>query len=124
MVIGLRRVGPEIDGELRLDAQQVAPLHGPIVGELGAFEEPVDEGGALGGVWVGQKLRCLLRGGQGANDIEESAADKYGVGREIGGLDLEALQAVEHACVDGRLRVERGLRSHRWDSGRAGRQWR
>ena len=74
VVIGLCGVGPEIDGELGLDAQQVAPLHGPIVGELGAFEEAIDEGGAFGGVGVGEELRSFLRGGQGADDIEEGAA--------------------------------------------------
>ena len=46
-VIGLRRVGPEVDGKLRLDPQQVAPLHGPVVGELVALQQAVDQGAAL-----------------------------------------------------------------------------
>ena len=33
-VVGLHRVRPEVDRELRLHAQQVAPPHRPVVGEL------------------------------------------------------------------------------------------
>ena len=103
-VIGLRGVGPEVDGELGLDAQQVAPLHGPVVGELGAFEQAVDEGGAFVGVGVGEELRGFLGGGQRADDVEEGAAEEDGVGREVGGLDVEAFEAGEDAGVDGGLR--------------------
>jgi glyoxylase-like metal-dependent hydrolase (beta-lactamase superfamily II) len=35
-MIGLDRVGPQVDRELRFDAQQVAPAHGPVVGEFAA----------------------------------------------------------------------------------------
>src|ERR1019366_6997506 len=78
-------------------------LHGPIVGELGAVEETVNEGGAFGGVAVGEELGSFLRGGQGADDVEVGAAEEYGVGREISGLDVEAFEAVEDAGVDGGL---------------------
>ena len=108
VVIGLCGIGPEIDGELGLDAQEVAPLHGPVVGELGAFEQAVDEGSAFGGVGVCEELRRFLRGGQGADDVEVGAAEEDGVGREVGGLDVEALQSGEDAGVDGGLRGQRG----------------
>ena len=42
-VIGLGRIGPEIDGEFRLDPQNVAPLHGPVVGEFIPFQQAVDQ---------------------------------------------------------------------------------
>ena len=109
MVIGLGGVGPEIDGELGLDAQQVAPLHGPVVGELGAFEQAIDEGGALvRGRGRARNCDGFLRGGQGADDVEVDAAEEDGVGGEVGGLDVEALQAGEDAGVDGGLRGQRG----------------
>src|ERR1035441_6859552 len=101
VVIGLGGVGPEVDGELGLDAQQVTPLHGPIVGELGAVQKAVDEGGALGGGGVGEKVGSFLGGGQGADDVEEGAAEEDGVGREVGGGNVEAFEAVEDAGVDG-----------------------
>ena len=104
VVIGLGGVGPQVDGELRLDAQQVAPLHRPVVGKLVALEQPVDQGGAFVGVRIGEELRRFLRGGQRADDVQVDAPQEYGVGREIGGLDVQAFQAVEHPCVDGRLR--------------------
>ena len=46
-VIGLGRVGPEIDGELGLDPQHVAPFHRPVVGELVALQQAVDQQPAL-----------------------------------------------------------------------------
>src|ERR1017187_4469215 len=87
MVIGLGGIGPEVDGELGFDAQQVAPLHGPIVGELGAVEEAVDQGGAFGGGGVGEEVGSFLGGGQSADDVEEGAAEEDGVGGEVGGLE-------------------------------------
>src|ERR1035438_7251922 len=114
MVIGLGGVGPEIDGELGLDAQQVAPLHGPKVGELGALQEAIDEGGAFGGVLVGEELRSFLGGGQGTDDVEVGAAEEDGVGGEKGGLDVEAFEAVEDAGVDGGLRGQGGRALKGW----------
>ena len=61
LVIGLHRVGPEVDGELRLDAQQLAPAHGPVIGKFVAFEQAIDEGGALGGVLVRPGIATILR---------------------------------------------------------------
>ena len=46
-VIGLRRIGPEIDGELGLDPQDVAPLHRPVIGELIPLQQAIDQEPAL-----------------------------------------------------------------------------
>ena len=42
-MIGLHGVGPEIDGELRLDPQQIAPLQRPVVGEFIPLQQTVDQ---------------------------------------------------------------------------------
>ena len=59
VVIRLRRVGPEIDGKLRLDPQQVAPLHRPVIRELVALQQPVDQQRALVRVAVQDETRGL-----------------------------------------------------------------
>ena len=106
-VIGLHRVGPEVDGELRLDPQQVAPLHGPVVGELVALQQPVDQGAAFVGVAVREELRGLLGGGQRADDVQIDAPDKHRVGAEVGRLDAQPLPLGEDQLVD--LAVRGGL---------------
>ena len=55
-VIGLHRVGPEFDGELGLDPQQVAPLHGPVVGELVSLQQAIDQLAAFVGIRILQEL--------------------------------------------------------------------
>ena len=47
VVISLRGVGPEIDGELRLDAQNVTPFHRPVIGELVPLQQAVNQDAAL-----------------------------------------------------------------------------
>ena len=59
-VIRLRRIGPQVDGELRLDPQQVAPLHRPVVGKLLPLQQAVDQGAAFVRVPVRQELPGLL----------------------------------------------------------------
>ncbi len=46
-VIGLRRVGPNLDGELRLDSQDIAPFHGPVIDMRRLVEETADQGDAF-----------------------------------------------------------------------------
>ena len=49
-MIGLGRVRPQVDGELGLDPQQVAPFQGPIVGPLVALQHAVHQRAALVGI--------------------------------------------------------------------------
>ena len=46
-VIGLRRVGPNLDGELRLNSQDITPSHRPVIDMRGPVEETVDQGDAF-----------------------------------------------------------------------------
>ncbi len=106
MVVGLGGIGPEVDGELGFDAQEVAPLGGPVVGELVAREQAIDEGGSLVGIGARQEVGGLFGGGQGADDVEIGAAEEDGVGREAGGLDAQLLPVREDQLVDLALRGE------------------
>ena len=92
MVIGLRRVGPEVDGELGLDPQQIAPLHRPVVGELVPLQQAVDQRAAFVGVAVDEKLPRLLGGGQRADHVQIDAAHEHRVGAEGGRSNAQLLQ--------------------------------
>ena len=70
MVVGLGALGPEVDRKLGFDAQQVAPLHGPVIGKLVALQELIDEGGSLLGFPAIEKLSSLFGGGQGAGRVK------------------------------------------------------
>ena len=99
-MIGLRRVGPEVDGELGLDPQQIAPFHGPVVGELVALQQPIDQLAALVGAVVLEELRGLLRRGQGADHVQVRPPQEHLVGAELGRLDAQLLQAGENQLVN------------------------
>ena len=108
-VIGLGRVGPEIDGELRLDPQDVAPFHRPVIGELVPLQQTVDQEPAFVlRVRVLDELPGLFRGGQRADHIQIGAPDKHRVGAE-GGLDAQRGQLGQDKLVNLAFRG----RSHR-----------
>jgi len=99
-VIGLGRIGPEVDGELGLHPQQIAPLHRPIVGKLLPLQEAIDQQAALLGVLIQQELPRLLRGGQGADDVQVGPPHKHLVGAHVRRLDAQPLQPAEDQIVD------------------------
>ncbi len=99
-VIGLHRVGPELDGELRLDPQQVAPLHRPVVGELVSLQETIDELAAFVAVRILQELPGLFGRRQGADHVEVDPAHEDAVGTDSGGRDAQLLQPAEDQLVD------------------------
>ncbi len=99
-VIRLRGVGPEIDRELGLDPEDVAPLHGPVVGVLVAFQQTVDQRGAFAfGVRVVEELADLLRGGKRAEHVQVHAAHEHRVGAEHR-LDAQRRQLGEDDLID------------------------
>ena len=108
-VIGLRRVGPEVDGKLRLDPQQIAPLHRPVVGKLLPLQQAVDQGAAFVRVRSARNSLGLLGGGQRADDVEIDPADKHRVGAQSGRLDAQLLQPVEDQLVDLAVGVQLGV---------------
>ncbi len=99
-VIRLHRIGPQIDGELRLDPQQVAPLHRPVIRKLLALQQTINQGAAFVRVLVQHERSRLLRGGQRANHVQIGAADKHGIRADIGGLNAQLLQPAENQFVD------------------------
>ena len=105
-VIGLRRVRPEIDRKLRLDAQQIAPLHGPIHRELIALEQRLDQSTAFVRFRVLDEGARLSRRRQRADDIEEGAAHKHRVWTEHR-FDTERREFRHHEPVDLARRLHR-----------------
>lgn len=103
MVVSLCGVRPEVDGELGLYPEEVGPFVGPVAGELFALEQGVNEGRALGRARIGEKVASFLGGGEGADGIEEGAAEKDSVAGGIGGLNAELFQASEDELVDAAL---------------------
>jgi hypothetical protein len=73
-VVRLHRVGPQVDRELGLDAQQLAPPERPVVGELLALQQRCDQPRALPGAAIRRERAHLGGGGQRADHIEEGAA--------------------------------------------------
>ncbi len=100
VVVRLHRVGPEVDGILALDAEQVAPFQRGGVGELRTRQQVVHELGPLGRVGFGQERPGLGGGGQEARRVEVDAAEELRVGAERGRGDVELAQLVQDALVD------------------------
>jgi hypothetical protein len=69
------------------DEEKVRVFVGPVVGELFAFEETVDESGAFVGACVGEELFGFFGGGEDAGGVEEGAADEDGVCGEFAGSE-------------------------------------
>ena len=99
-MVGLRGVGPEIDGELRLYPQDVAPFERPVVRKLGARHQFIDERRAFLGTAVLQKLPCFRGARKRTNDVQIDTADKHGIGADTGGFDAETLELGEDDLID------------------------
>src|SRR5438132_1461274 len=69
-VIRLRRIGPKIDRKFRLDAENVAPFHGPVIGEFIPIQESVNQQAAFVRVRIADKIFSLACGWERANDIQ------------------------------------------------------
>jgi hypothetical protein len=117
VVIRLRCVGPQINGELRLHPQQVAPLHRPVIRKFIARQKLVNELGAFVRVAVQDEAAGFARRRLGANHVQAGAPDKHRVGTEIGRLDVQLFQPVENELVNftfrrqfGRAFIRAGLR--------------
>ena len=108
MVISLGCVRPEVDGELRLDPQDVAPFHGPVIGELLPLQQPVDQGGTLvPGIAIVDELARLLGGGERADQVKVGAADEHGI-RAENRPESQRRQFGENNAIDGIQRSRRG----------------
>jgi hypothetical protein len=100
VVIGLRRVWPQINGKLRLHPEQVAPLHRPVIRKFIARQKLVNEFGAFVRVAAQDEAAGLARGRLGANHVQAGTPDKHRVGTEMGRLDVQLLQPVENDLVN------------------------
>jgi len=106
-VVGLNGIRPEVDRELRLHPQQVAPLHRPVVRELAACEEAIDERAALRRVSIVDERPCLVGGRQRPDDVQVGPPDEHGVGTQASRPDVQALQAGKDHLVDRVTRQDR-----------------
>ena len=98
-VIGLGGVGPNLDGELRLDSENVAPFHGPVIEVRGLVQETVDQGDAFVGIRALDEGLGLIGRGKFAQDVEIGTTNEHGIGAE-GGLDSHRLQFGKDRLVD------------------------
>ena len=97
LVVDGHRLGPDADGVLALDAEQVAPLERPEIVEFVAGEEAVDELGAVG---LRQERARFGGGGQDADHVEVDAAQEGLVGGQGGGRHAHGFQFVVDEFVD------------------------
>ncbi len=91
-----------------IDAQQVGPTHGPVVGVFGSLKELIDQPGPFVGARVGQEGPRLGHGRQRADRVEEDTAQEGGVVGQFAGRNAQAGQVVPGQAVD-----EIGLRRTR-----------
>lgn len=82
------------------NAEHFGPEVRPKVGETVAFQEAINEGGALVFECVRDELLVVLGGGQSAAEIQEDAAEEGFVIANFGGEEAKLLQAVVDDFVD------------------------
>ena len=99
VVVCLRGIGPQLDRKLRLHPQKITPFHGPVIGELIPLQQLINEPGAAIRIRRIQKCTCLLLGGWRADHAEIGAAQKDGVGAEIGRLKVQLLQPFKDQLI-------------------------
>ena len=103
-VVGLHRVGPQVDRELRLDPQQVAPLQRPVVGEGLALQQRLDHLRALARVPRLEEPPDRRRLRQRARHVQVHPPEEHRVGADPRGPDAAPPQRGRHQRVDGALR--------------------
>ena len=96
-VIGIDRLGAELRAG---DEKDVTPFIGPVIDELGAGKDKLDEPLVLPRGGVGEERANFLRGRESANRVEEGAADEGGVVARGGWLEVELLELGEDEGVD------------------------
>ena len=96
-VVGVDGLGPELRAG---DEENVAPFIAPVIDELGARKEQLDEPLVLPRRGIGEKGPDLLGGREPADRVEEGAADEGGVVAGGGGLEVELLELGEDEGVD------------------------
>jgi hypothetical protein len=80
--------------------QQVAPVPRPLLGELVAGEEGVNQSIALLGAAVGEEAPDLVRGGRQTDGVQVGAPDEFFIGREAGVGNAVLFDAGEKDAVD------------------------
>ncbi len=100
-MVDLDAVRPELDRELRLDAEEVAPLERPVVDVLVALEEGVDQPGALVLLSVVEEAVDLRRIGEHTEDVDVDPPEEDLVRAGIRRLDALFYERRENARVDG-----------------------
>ena len=102
-MIGLHRVGPQLDGEFRLDPQEVAPPHRPVVGKFLALQEAIDQLAALTGIRIAQELPGFVGRGQDADEIQVDPAEKDSVGADARRGDSQLLEPAKNQLIEAAL---------------------
>ena len=99
-VVSSHGLRPDPHRVLALDAQQVAPFQRPEIRKFGAFQQPVDQLGALVRSRVFQKRTRLGGCGQNADHVQIDAAQKLLVRAQTGRWNSQRLQLGMNQLVD------------------------
>ena len=96
-VVGVDGLRPELRAG---DEENVTPFIAPVIDELGAREDELDEPLVLPRRGIGEERPDLFGGREPADRVEEDAADEGGVVAGRGGLEVELLELGENEGVD------------------------
>ena len=97
-----KRRGALVAEELAVDLQQVGPFVGPVLDEIRAADQLVDQLVAfdLAGPGVLQELADRFRFGRQAGQVEIDPANEFAVAAQVARQDLDLLELVVHQVVD------------------------
>ena len=85
---------------VRIGPQQIGPFGRPVVGVLGAFQQPIDCLVAFGRIGTSEELASLFGGGQASDKVERHPAEETGVIHGLGRDDTKRLQLLPNQLVD------------------------
>ena len=95
--------------EAAIDAEEVAPFHGPEIDVFGAIEQFIDQLDSLLGIVGTDKPPDLVRSGKRPDGVEVSAADEFVIVSGRGGCEAHAIPFFGQDLVDEIARLEGGF---------------
>ena len=98
-MVGLHRVGPQVDRELRFHPQQVAPFQGPVLRELIACQELVYQAGTFVRLIAREECLHFPGFGQGSYHVQVYATKEDLVGRWACRLDAFATKYLQYQRI-------------------------
>ena len=98
-LISIDRIGPQVNGELRLHPERITPLHGPVIKEALAEEQLIDQLSILVRALVFNKILSLFHGRQTPPERQIDAPDIDRVGGHIRHDTALVFPAGDHRAI-------------------------